>query len=173
MKRKILLLVPVALFALSMTLPALAKPAWYIQIQCEITSVTPVGPVLGGFQIDVTFEGVASGPNVKDGTVEGVDHLVIDDLGVAHLHVYCTITDKDGDQLSFYVWGDSYEKAGRLIFQDAFAEVIDEVIDGTEYPTTGKYDGSEGTVFRDEGFVTDFSDIPPGGYIHAKMYYMP
>jgi hypothetical protein len=152
-----------------MTLPALAKQAWYVQIQCEITSVIPVGPVPGGFQIDVAFEGVAGGPNVKDGTVEGLDHLVIDALGVAHLHVYYTITDKDGDQLSVYVWGDSYQKGGRIIFQDTFAVVIDE----TGYPTTGKYDGSEGTVFRDEGFVTDFSDNPPGGYIHAKLYYMP
>jgi hypothetical protein len=170
MKRKILLIVSVALVALSITLPALAKPDWFVQIQCEITEVEFVFDSSDLLYIHVAFEGTAGGPGVKGGTVEGVDHLFFDGTG-AHLNVNYTITDKDGDQISVYVWGDSvfHEESGQYVFENAFAEVIDE----TGYPTTAKYEGMVGDMFRDEGFITDFSADPPGGRIHARLYFEP
>ena len=60
MKRKIILLVPVALIALSIAFPVMATPAWYVQIQCEITGFNYVGSDLEGMLFDVTFEGVAN-----------------------------------------------------------------------------------------------------------------
>jgi hypothetical protein len=161
MRRKILL-ITLTIAIMSITIPTLAKPTWLAQIQCEITDVQYDLPY-----IHVTFEGSAGGPGIKGGTVEGVDHLFIDENMHAHLNVYYTVTDKDGDQISFYVTGLSVpDKPGKYIFVDAEAVVIDSM----EYPTTGKFFTMIGKEFYDEGFITDFSDFPPGGYIHAKLY---
>ncbi len=40
-----------------------------------------------------------------------------------------------------------------------------------DYRTTGKYTGLVGETFRDEGFISELSTEPPGGYIHAKLYW--
>ena len=150
---------------MSITIPTLAKPTWLAQIQCEITDVQYTLPY-----IHVKFEGSAGGPGIKGGTVEGVDDLFIDENGDANLNVYYTVTDKDGDQISFKVTGLSVpDKSGKYIFVDAIAEVINDV----DYPTTGKFFTMVGDMFDDVGFITDFSIFPPGGYIHAKLYVRP
>jgi len=167
MKSKILLIVPLAVLALSIVASVRAKPAWYVNFQLEITGFMPIGPVPGGFQIDVPFEGVAGGPNIKEGTVEGVDHLLIDGAGIYHINVYLTITDKDGDKISASGTGLSIRRnPGQIVHEDAEATIIDVL----GYPTTGKYAGLVDTIFRMESFITDFSDSPPGGYIHGKLY---
>jgi len=164
---KKILLMTLTLVVMSIAVPTLAKPTWLSQIQCEITDVQyePVSET--ELYIHVTFEGSAGGPVIKGGTVEGIDHLFIDSLGYAHMNVFYTVTDKDGDQISFYVTGLSVmDKSGKFVFVDAEASVIDSV----EYPTNGKFFTMIGDEFDDKGFVTDFSDFPPGGYIHAKLY---
>ena len=166
MKRKILL-ITLTLVVLSITIPALATPTWFVQIQCEITDVQyePISET--ELFIHVTFEGAAGGPGIKGGTVEGVDHLFIDSSGNANINVYYTVTDKDGDQISFYVYGASVlDKTGKYVLTGAIATVIDTI----EYPTTDKFSGMVSYEFIDEGFITDFSDFPPGGHIHAKLY---
>ena len=164
---KIKTLLPITLIVLSIVMPAFAKPTWFVQMQCEITDVQyEFLPNPSELIIHVTFEGAAGGPGIKQGTVEGVDHLFIDNLG-AHLNVYYTVTDKDGDQISFKVNGHSVpDKSGKYVFVNAEAIVINE----EDYPRTGKYIDMVDDRFRDEGFITDFSDFPPGGYIHAKLY---
>ena len=165
MRRKILL-ITLTIAIMSIAIPTLAKPTWLAQIQCEITDVQYEFLSETELFIHVKFEGSAGGPGIKGGTVEGVDHLFIDALG-AHLNVYYTVTDKDGDRISFYVTGLSVpDKPGKYIFVGAEAVVIDSM----EYPTTGKFFTMIGKEFYDEGFITDFSDFPPGGYIHAKLY---
>ena len=167
MKSKILLIL-LALLALSITVPVRAKPTWYVELQAEMTDFIFVGTVEEGILFDVSFVGVAGGPNVKGGTVVGVDHVLIDWEGTAHLDVYYTITDKEGDKISAHVTGLAVPKnPGQLVFEDAWATIIDVL----DYPTTGKYIGLVGTTFRDEGFLTDVSVDPPGGYIHAKLYW--
>ena len=166
MKSKILLIL-LALLALSITVPVRAKPTWYVELQAEMTDFIFVGIVEEGMLFDVSFVGVAGGPNVK-GTVVGVDHVLIDWEGVAHLDVYYTITDKEGDKISAWVTGLAVPKnPGQFVFENAWATIID--LD--DYPTTGKYIGLVGTTFRDEGFLTEVSVDPPGGYIHAKLYW--
>jgi len=168
MKSKILLLVPLTLLALSIALPAKAVPAWYAEAQMEITDFIFVSVVEQGYRFDVPFVGVACGPNIKEGTVEGVDHVLIDWYGIVHLNVYVTITDKEGDKISAHVTGRGVSKnPGLIIFEDAVGTIIDEL----DYPTTGKYIGLVGYTFRDEGFVSGFSTEPPGGYIHVKWYW--
>ena len=170
MRRKMLLLVPVALLALSIVVPAIAKPNMFLVMQCEITGFEYKGldPEGRGWLYDVPFEGVAGGPNVREGTVEGVDHFVYGWDGTGYLNVFWTMTNKDGEKFSVHVTGRSYTRnPGQIVFEDAWATVID--IDG--YPTTGKYVGLIGTVFRDEGFITEFTPDPPGGYLHVKLYW--
>ena len=170
MKSKILLVVPLALLALSIVASVgAAEPAWYAESQLVITGFIPIGPG----QFDVPFEGVAGGSNIKEGTVVGVDHLVIDGAGVAHMNVSLTITDKDGDKISARETGLSV--AGNSPSQRAFCNSSATIIDELGYPTTGKYIGLVGTEFRSEGFISDFSrdPPPPHGYIHAKWYWKP
>ena len=170
MKRKILLLVPVALLALSIALPAKAVPAWYAEAQMQITGFTFVGPDPEGrgLLFDVPFVGVASGPNIKEGTVEGVDHVLLDWQEIGHLDVYLTITDNEGDEISAHVTGLAVTRnPGQVVFEGAWATIIDML----DYPTTGKYIGLIGITFRDEGFITELSTEPPGGYIHVKWYW--
>ena len=165
MKSKILLIVPLAVLALSIVASVrAAEPALYAELQLEITGFIPIGPG----QFDVPFEGVAGGPNIKEGTVVGVDHLVIDGAGIGHIHAYMTVTDKDGDKISAYYTGLSIHKnPGQIVHEDTWATIIDEL----DYPTTGKYDGLVGITFRGESFISDFSSVPPGGYIHVKLYW--
>jgi len=169
MKGKILLIVPLALLALSIVASVRAAPAWYANFQLEITDFILVGVDELGIHFDVPFEGVAGGPNIKEGTVEGVDHLLVDWEGNAHLNVYLTITDKDGDKISASETGLSVvpTAASQRVFEGLEATIIDE----PDYPTTGKYTYLVGTTFRSEGFISDFSREPPGGYIHAKWYW--
>ena len=174
MKSKILLIVPLALLALSIVASVrAAEPAWYAEFQLVITGFDFVGVVPEGIRFDVPFEGVAGGPNIIEGTVEGVDHLLIDWEGIAHINVWLTITDKDGDKISAMETGLSV--AGRSPSQRAFEGLEATIINVPGYPTTGKYTGLVGTTFRSEGFISDFSrdPPPPHGYIHAKWYWLP
>jgi len=170
MKRRILLLLPILLLALSIAVSARAESAWYLELQCEITGFTFVGldPEERGLLFDVPFVGVAGGPNVKEGTVEGVDHVLIDWEGIGHLNVYYTITDKEGDEISAHVTGLAVTlNPGQTVVQDAEATIINM----PGYPTTGKYIDLIGITFRDEGFIAELSVEPPGGYIHVKWYW--
>ncbi|MEM3770015.1 MAG: hypothetical protein QXG76_02365 [Candidatus Bathyarchaeia archaeon] len=166
MKGKILLVIPVALLALSI-IPAKAAPTWYNKAEMEITGFTFMGPDPGGrgLLFDVTFVGVAAGPNIKEATVEGVDHLLMDWEGIGHLDVYLTDTDKQGEKISAHITGLAVTKTpGRIVFENAQATVINTA----GYPTTGKYTDLIGTTFNVEGFITELSINPPSGYIHAK-----
>lgn len=169
MKSKILLIVPLALLALSIATSVRAAPAWYANFQLKITGFDFVGVVPEGIRFDVPFEGVAGGPNIKKGTVEGVDHLLIDWENVAHVNVYFTITDKDGDKISASETG--FSVVGRSPSQRAFEGMHATIIDEPDYPTTGKYTYLVGATFRSEGFISHFSRDPPSGNIHAKWYW--
>ena len=172
MKSKILL-IPLALLALTITVPVRAEPAWFVECQLELTDFIYVETVPGGILFDVPFEGVAGGPNVKEGTVVGVDHVLIDGEGNAHLNIYLTITDKEGDAISAHITGLAVPKnPGQLVFEGAWATIINEFDPTTDvfYPTTGKYIDLLGETFRDEGFLTEVSVDPPGGYVHVKWY---
>jgi hypothetical protein len=171
MKSKILLIVPLALLALSIAASVRAAPAWYAEFQLEIIDFIFVGVDEQGVHFDVPFEGVAVGPNIKEGTVEGVDHLLIDWKGNVHLNVYLTITDKDGDRISAEETGLSV--VGNSPSQRAFEGMHATIIDEPGYPTTGKYTYLVGATFRSEGFISDFSRDPPSGNIHAKWYWLP
>jgi len=171
MKGKIFLLVPLTLLALSIALPTKATTDWYVEAQLEIIGFEYVGldPEERGFLFDVPFVGVAGGPNIIEGTVEGVDHVLIEwDFLTVHLNVYVTITDNEGDKISAHVTGRGVSKnPGLIIFEDA----VGTIIDVSDYPTTGKYIGLVDKTFTDEGFVSGFSTDPPGGYIHVKWYW--
>jgi hypothetical protein len=169
MKSKILPIVPLALLALSIVASTGAAHAWYAEFQLEITDFIFVGVDEQGIHFDVPFEGVAGGPNIKEGTVEGVDHLLIDWENVAHVNVYFTITDKDGDKISASETG--FSVVGRSPSQRTFEGMHATIIDEPDYPTTGKYTNLVGATFRGEGFISDFSRDPPGGHIHAKWYW--
>lgn len=166
MKRK-MLLIPLALIAMSLIVPVRAGPAFFVNVQAEITEFKFVGIVPEGIRFDVPFVGVAGGPYVK-GTVTGVDYLLIDWGGIPNLNVHFTITDKEGDKLSIHVTGKSIAKnPGQSIFEETTVTIINE----PDYPTTGKYSGWVGKEVRGEGFLTDLSMDPPGGYIHVKLYW--
>lgn len=170
MRRKILLLLPIAFLALPLALPARAVTSWFVEAQAEVTGFTFVGldPEGRGLLFDVPFVGVAGGPSLNDGTVEGVDHVLIDWEGIGHLNLYGTITDAEGDKISGHATGLSVpETPGLKILKDVQGTIID--IPG--YPTTGKYVGLIGATYREVGFVSELSREPPGGYIHVKYYW--
>lgn len=171
MKRKSTAIIIALLLALSFVPTIHARSNMYLEMQCEITGVDWGSK---GNALDVTFSGVASGPDIIGGTVEGVDYVWIDNDGVTHLNVFYTVTDKDGEKVSVNVIGTSVDKnPGRSVFVDATATVINTV----EYPTSGKflYLYDEGTVFRDEGFLTalklDLDSMSISGRIHAKWFW--
>lgn len=172
MKRKKLLVVPIVLATL-LALPimtAKAKPAWFSEAQMEITGFTFVGfdSEGRGLLFDVPFVGVAGGPNIKEAIVEGVDHLLLDWEGIGHMDVYLTDTDREGDKISAHITGMAVaQTSGLLVFKNAQSTIINM----PGYPTTGKYVDLIGVTFRVEGFITELSMDPPGGYIHVKWYW--
>jgi hypothetical protein len=171
MKRKSTALMLSILVALSLALPVAAKPNMYLEMQCKITGI---GLPTQENTFDVMFEGVAAGPEIIAGKVEGVDHVYIDADDVTHLNVFYTVTDKDGSKVSVNVDGTSVEKnPGRQVFVDATATVINT----EDYPTTGKFEYlyEAETVFKDEGFLTAIKFDPVSfslsGRIHAKWFW--
>ena len=164
MKRKSVLLA-ISFIILSIVFPlttSLAKPKWFIQYQCEIidfewTGIDPSGCWL----YRSTFVGVAGGPNIVDGTVEGVDCGMHDGV-TAYMDVWITITDKDGDQIVFHDVGECTTiNPGQAVFVD---------VECTVMHATGKFSYLVGQTYIKEGSLTDFSDDPAGGYVHGKLY---
>jgi hypothetical protein len=171
MKRKSTALIIALLLALSFVPTIHSKSNMYLEMQCEITGVS-WDPIRNA--PDVTFSGVASGPEIIGGTVEGVDYVWFDATGVTNLNVYYTVTDKYGDEVSVNVVGKSIiQNKGRQVFVGAEATVINTV----EYPTSGKFSYllEEPVVFRDEGFLTalklDLDSMSISGRIHAKWFW--
>jgi len=152
MKSKILLLLPLALLALSAA-PVKASTTSYLEAEIELTEMTLVRTTKEGYLYYVPFAGVAGGPNIIAGTIEGVDHLLQDWEGIYHVDAYLTITDYEGDKISAHMTGPwpSYT----MFFENGQATVIDK----HGYPTTGKYVGLVDTTFRVEGLLADFSRI--------------
>jgi hypothetical protein len=165
--------VALALLLSSFVSTAIAAPKWFANLQLEIIGVMPLGFTEEGLLADVTFEGSAGGPHVKNGTVVGVDHAVFDSFGNAHLNVYLTITDKDGDQISANITGLATPVSpGKYLLQGASGIIIDELDPDTGelHATTGKYAHMVGDTFEDVGFITGFSVDPAAGSVHAKWY---
>ena len=146
--------------------------AWFANLELQITAITPVGFTQDGLLADVSFQGSAGGPNIAGGTVVGVDHVVFDPSGNAHLNAYLTITDKDGDQLSANITGlATFVNPGRYVLQGTSGTIINEPDPSTgTFLTTGKYAQKVGRTFTDVGSITEFSFNPPGGSIHLKWY---
>jgi len=164
MKRKSVLL-GISFIILSIVFPlttSLAKPKWFIEYQCEIIDFEWTGIHSSGCWLyQSTFVGVVGGPNIVDGTVEGVDCGMHDGV-TAYMDVYLTITDKDGDQIVFNDVGLCTTKnPGQAVFDNVECTVIE---------ATGKFSDLVGQAFYKEGSLTDFSDDPAGGYIHGKLY---
>jgi hypothetical protein len=105
--------------------------------------------------------------------VVGVDHAVFDASGNAHLNVYLTITDKDGDQISANITGlAALLNPGQYELQGASGTIINEPDPNTGalHATTGKYAHLVGDTFEDVGFISGFSINPPAGSVHAKWH---
>jgi hypothetical protein len=167
------ILVALALLLSSFASAAKAAPNWFANLQLGITGVMPVGFTEEGLLADVSFEGTAGGPHITDGTVVGVDHAVFDASGNAHLNVYLTITDKDGDQISANITGRAVPVSpGKYVLEEASGTIIDEPDPDTAelHATTGKFAHMVGDTFEDVGFITGFSVDPPAGSVHAKWY---
>jgi len=109
-----------------------------------------IGTTPYGYLYYVPFVGVAGGPNIIAGTVEGVDNLLKDWGGIYHVDAYLTITDKEGDRISGHITGP---------WPTMFFEGQAKVINTDDYPTTGKYVDVVGTTFRVEGLLADFARI--------------
>jgi len=154
MERKILLLIPLALLALSITMPTRAEASSpYLEAEMKITSSVLIGPVPGGTQYDFYFEGVVGGPNAIAATIEGVDHYIFDPYGIGHIDAYATITDKDGDIIEFQMTGlnpPGNPSGAYYPFVDAEATVTG---------ANGKYFGLVGSTFRVKGFFSDLNRL--------------
>jgi hypothetical protein len=167
------ILVALALLISSFASTAKAAPEWFVNLQLEITGVMPLGFTEEGLLADVSFEGSAGGPHTKRGIVVGVDHAVFDFFGNAHLNVYLTITDKDGDQISANITGlATFVNPGKYVLEGASGTIIDEQDPdtGALHATTGKFAHMIGDTFEDVGFISGFSFDPPAGSVHAKWY---
>jgi hypothetical protein len=167
------ILVALTLFLSSFVSTAEAAPKWFANLQLKITGVLPAGFTEEGLLADVTFQGKAGGPHIKNGTVVGVDHAVFDVFGNAHLNVYLTITDKDGGQISANITGLAVPVSpGKYVLEEASGTIIDEPDPDTGelHATTGKFAHMVGDTFEDVGFITGFSVDPPAGSVHAKWY---
>jgi hypothetical protein len=167
------ILVALALLLSLFVATAVAAPNWFANLELEITGVVPLGLTEEGLRADVTFAGSAGGPQITDGIVVGVDHAVFDASGNAHLNVYLTITDKDGDQISANITGlAAFLNLGQYVLQGASGTIINELDPNTGalYPTTGKFAHLVGDTFEDAGFISGFSINPPAGSVHAKWH---
>lgn len=167
------ILVALALLLSSFVSTAEAERAWFANLELEITDVIPVGYVQEGLLAGVSFEGIAGGPDVTDGTVVGVDHAVFDSSGNAHLNIYLTITDDHGDQISAHITGRAtFLNPGQYVLQWVSGTIIDEPdpSSGAFHATTGKYAAMVDGTFTDVGFITAFAFDPPAGSVHAKWY---
>jgi hypothetical protein len=165
--------IALALLLSSLISTAEAAPEWFANLQLKITGIIPLGLTEEGLLADVSFEGKAGGPHIKNGTVVGVDHMVFDFFGNGHLNVYLTITDKDGDQISANITGlATFVSPGKYVLQGASGTIINEPDPNTGalHRTTGKYAHMVGDTFDDVGFITGFSVDPPAGSVHAKWY---
>jgi hypothetical protein len=159
--------VPTALAPNSFVSTAEAAPASFANLELKITGIETGEYTQEGLPADVSFEGSAGGPHIADGTVVGVDHAVFDSSGNAHLNVYLTITDKDGDQISANITGLAAPRnPGQYVLQETSGIIINE----EDYATTGKYAHMVKKTFKDVGFITGFSFNPPAGSIHVKWY---
>lgn len=167
------LLVALALLLSLFVSTAEAKPEWFSNLQLEITGIVPVEYTQEGLLADVSFEGTAGGPQITDGIVVGVDHAVFDSAGNAHLNVYLTITNKNGDQLSANITGLATPvNPGQYVLQGVSGTIINkpDPNTGSFYATTGKYAHMINRTFIDVGFITAFSFSPPAGSVHANWY---
>jgi len=160
MKRKILL-VPLALLTLSIIMPTMveAKPAPYLEVEMQITRSIWIETGPEGTRYDFYFEGVVGGPNVKRGTIEGVDHHLFDPNGIGHIEAYATITDKDGDIIESHITG--LNPPGNP--SGAYYPFVDA--EGTVTGATGKYLALVGSTFMLEGFFSDLDRL------HMIWYY--
>jgi len=154
MKTK-MLLIALAFLALSFIIPTKAKanPAPFLEVEMQITRSVLIGPVPGGTQYDFYFEGVVGGPNVKRGTIEGVDHYIFDPSGTGHIDAYANITDKDGDIIESHLTG--VNPPGNP--SGAYYPFVDTA--ATVTGATGKYLGLVGSTFRVEGFFSDLNRL--------------
>ena len=162
-----------ALLLSSIVSTAKAAPEWFVNLQLEITGAIPVGFTEEGLLADVSFEGSTGGPHTKRGTVVGVDHAVFDFFGNAHLNVYLTITDKDGDQISANIIGlAAFVNPGQYVLEQASGTIKNEQDPNTGalHATTGKFADMVRDTFEDVGFISGFSFDPPAGSVHAKWY---
>jgi hypothetical protein len=156
---------------------ARAKSAPYLEAQCRVTwvymghvsaGVLYEGSVEGEWY-DGYFEGNVGGPYIH-GTVEGVDHFIIDSYGIGHCYAYATITDLEGDKLSFHFTVLDTPKTPYLYICEGEARIIDGIDDTipdppVHYSTDEKYDDLVGCTFRVEGTARG---IP--FYIGMKWY---
>ena len=66
MKGKKIILALVAIATLSMVVPAMAKPAMYLEMQCEVTAIEWIDDS----HFKAYLEGTAGGPDITKGTVK-------------------------------------------------------------------------------------------------------
>lgn len=152
---------------------AIPAPAWFANLQLEITDVIPMAVTEEGLFADVRFEGSAGGRFIENGTAVGVDHVFFDLSGDGHLNVYLTITDVDGDQISANINGLATPlNPGQYLLQATLGTIINELdpYTGALHATTGKYAQMVGDTFEDVGFISGFSLFPPAGSVHAMWY---
>jgi len=157
MKRKILF-IPLALLMLSITMPTMAEAnrAPFLEAEMEVFSVEVVVP---GTEYYFHFEGVVGGPNVKAGTIEGVDHYIFDPYGTGHIDAIATITDKDGHIITCHIIGlnpPGNPSGAYYPFVDAMTTVTG---------ATGKYEPLVESTFIVEGFFSDLNRL------HMIWYY--
>lgn len=165
--------VALGLLLVSVASTASSAPPWFANLQLEISDVIPVAVTEEGLLADVPFEGTANGPFIRNGTVAGVDHALFNVFGDAHLNVWLTIIDKDGDRISANITGQAtFLNPGQYLLQGTTGTIVNEVDPhtGALHPTTGKYAPMIGDTFEDIGFISGFSLFPPAGSVHAKWH---
>lgn len=163
----------IGLLLVSVSPTARPAPAWFANLQLEITNVLPLSVTESGLLADVTFTGTAGGPVIKDATVAGVDHVLFEFSGDAQLNVYLTITDIHGDQVSAHISGRATAlNPGRYVLEETVGTIVNETDPhtGAFHATTGRYAPLIGATFDDVGFISGFSLFPPAGAVHAKWY---
>ena len=68
-------------------------------------------PPLEGARVDVDFEGVLRGPRLN-GTISGVDYLLIRADGRVQLHIHGAITTDDAQSIAFFADGIASPREG-------------------------------------------------------------